>query len=256
MGRLEGKVAVVTGASSGIGAGIALALAAEGAKVALAARNVDNLNAVKTKIEGAGGTALAVSTDVVKREDCKALVKATEDTFGPVDIMVNCAGVMYFTLMKNLHEDEWEKTIDVNCKGVVNGCGAVIKSMTDRDTGHIVNISSDAGRDVWASLTVYSASKHFVWAISKGLRKELIGTGVRVTDIQPGDVKTNLIMNNTDKEAAEQMGVTIGAEVGTGAKRTQVLDPEDIASAVIYAVTAPPHVGVHEMMVEPKDQEG
>eukprot|EP00242_Pyramimonas_sp_CCMP2087_P008079 CAMPEP_0198201924 /NCGR_PEP_ID=MMETSP1445-20131203/4952_1 /TAXON_ID=36898 /ORGANISM="Pyramimonas sp., Strain CCMP2087" /LENGTH=261 /DNA_ID=CAMNT_0043872583 /DNA_START=165 /DNA_END=950 /DNA_ORIENTATION=+ len=253
--RLSGKVAVVTGASSGIGASIARALAAEGCAVALAARRVDKLAEVEAEINAAGnGKAISVATDVTKRADVRALVKAAEETLGPVDIMVNCAGVMYFTMMKNLHEDEWERTVDINCKGTLNGVAAALETMTPRNSGHIVNISSDAGRDVYSSLTVYCASKAFVVALSKGLRKELVGTNVRVTDIQPGDVKTDLIMTNTDKEAAEIAGVQIGEIVGKGSTRNQVLDPEDVAAAVIYAVTAPPHVGVHELMVEPKDQ--
>jgi len=254
MGRLDGKVAVITGASSGIGAGIARGLAAEGCAVAIAARRVEKLKEVESSITSNGGKALSVATDVTKRDDVRALVKAAEDTLGPVDIMVNCAGVMYFTLMKNLHEDEWERQVDINCKGVLNGVAAVLDGMVKRDAGHIINISSDAGRDVFPSLTVYSATKHFVWAVSKGLRKELVGTKVRVTDIQPGDVATDLVMENTDKEAADALGVAIGQKVGTGCSRSQVLDVEDIANAVIYAVTAPAHVGVHEIMVEPKDQ--
>eukprot|EP00959_Pyramimonas_sp_CCMP1952_P133783 2797663-Pyramimonas_sp.AAC.1 len=158
-------------------------------------------------------------------------------------------------MMKNLHEDEWERQVDINCKGVLNGVAAVLDGMVKRDAGHIINISSDAGRDVFPSLTVYSATKHFVWAISKGLRKELVGTKVRVratlppilrarvivphltafrsprhakiggtsvTDIQPGDVATDLVMENTDQEAADASGVAIGQKVGVNSSRSQV----------------------------------
>eukprot|EP00238_Polyblepharides_amylifera_P003638 CAMPEP_0196578884 /NCGR_PEP_ID=MMETSP1081-20130531/11609_1 /TAXON_ID=36882 /ORGANISM="Pyramimonas amylifera, Strain CCMP720" /LENGTH=257 /DNA_ID=CAMNT_0041898271 /DNA_START=86 /DNA_END=859 /DNA_ORIENTATION=- len=254
-GRLQGKIAVVTGASRGIGASIAKALALEGCAVALGARGQKELNAVKLEIETSGGKACAAVTDVRKAAELRALVACAESELGgPVDILVNVAGVMYFTLMKNLHEEEWEQTVDVNCKGVLNGVASVLPSMTARDSGHIINISSDAARDVFPALTVYSASKHFVWAVSKGLRKELVGTNIRVTDIQPGDVATDLVMRNSDQEAAEQAGVKIGEKVGAGSTRNQVLDPQDIADAVIYAVTAPAHVGVHELMVEPKDQ--
>ncbi|EOD09228.1 hypothetical protein EMIHUDRAFT_452872 [Emiliania huxleyi CCMP1516] len=219
---LQGKVAVVTGASSGIGQGIALALAAEGCAVALAARRVDITQATADEIAGRGGRAIAVATDVTVRADVKALAAAAEAQLGPVDILVNAAGVMYFTMLKNLHEDEWERTIDTNCKGVVNGVGAA-----------------------------------FVAIFSKGLRAECVGTGVawgQVTDVQPGDVGTNLIVANTDKEAAaaEKMGVSIGEKIA--GERNSVLDVADIASAVLYALTAPAHVGVHELLIEPRDQ--
>ncbi|CAN0393895.1 unnamed protein product [Laminaria digitata] len=164
------------------------------------------------------------------------------------------AGVMYFTSMKNLHEDEWERTVDVNCKGTMFGVGAVLGGMIERGSGHIVNISSDAGRRIFPSLAVYSASKFFVEAMSEGLRREIVGTGLKVTTIQPGDCATDLIMNNTDKEAAEEQGVSIGVKVGTGSTTNQVLQPADVAAAVLYAVTAPTHVAINEVLVEPRDQ--
>merc|ERR1719199_1247986 len=126
---------------------------------------------------------------------------------------------MYFTLMRNEHFEEWENMIETNCKGVVNCAGSVIKSMVRRGTGHILNISSDAARTVFPALAVYNASKAFVTTFSKGLRAECVGTGLRVTDIQPGDTATNLIMANSDKEAAEKMGVAIGKVVGDGADK-------------------------------------
>lgn len=168
--------------------------------------------------------------------------------------LVHMTGVMYFTNMKNLHEDEWERTVDVNCKGTMFGIGAVLGGMVERGSGHIVNISSDAGRRIFPSLAVYCASKYFVEAMSEGLRRELVGTGLRVTTIQPGDCATDLVMNNTDKEAAEEQGVTIGVKVGTGSTENQVLQPKDIAAAVLYAVSAPSHVAINEVLVEPRDQ--
>merc|ERR1712203_1106932 len=163
-------------------------------------------------------------------------------------------GVMYFTLMKNLHYDEWEQTIDINCKGTVNACGAVLPHMLAAKTGHIVNISSDAAKTLFPALTVYNAAKSFVSVFTKGLRAECVGTGLRVTDIQPGDTATNLIMTNSDREAADKVGVNIGQVIGTGAAREYYLDPEDVSAAVLYAVCSPPHVGVHEVLVEARDQ--
>lgn len=250
--RLKGRVAVVTGASSGIGQGIALGLAKEGCAVALGARRSEIIQGSVDNIVKEGGKAIAMSTDVTKRADVKALVAAAEQELGPVDILVNAAGVMYFTLMKNLHEDEWERTIDTNVKGVVNGVGAVFAGMLARKNGHIINISSDAAKQVFPALTVYNASKAFVSTFSKGLRAECCGTGVKVTDIQPGDVGTSLLVSNTDKEAAEKVGVIIGKQIE--GERNSVLDVSDIVDSVLYVLTAPAHVGIHELLIEPRDQ--
>src|SRR3712207_3020093 len=192
---LQGKVAVVTGASSGIGAAVARALAREGAHVALAARRESALLEVQVGLEGTGGAvrSIVAATDVADREQVKALVRRTEEELGPVEVLVNCAGVMYYTLMKNLCEDDWERTVDVNCKGAMNCIGAVLQGMLARGRGHIVTVSSDAGRKVFHGLSVYSGSKFFVEAMSQGLRLETAGTGVKVTTIQPGNVATDLL---------------------------------------------------------------
>jgi NADP-dependent 3-hydroxy acid dehydrogenase YdfG len=185
---------VVTGASSGIGAAVARALAHEGAQVALAARRRDALVDVQESVERQGsrvGT-LVVPTDVTDREQVKSLVARTEEELGPVDILINCAGVMFYGLMKNLHEDDWERTVDVVCKGMLNCVGAVLGGMLDRGRGHIVTISSDAGRKVFPGLAAYSGAKFFVEALSQGLRLETAGTGLKVTTIQPGIVATEL----------------------------------------------------------------
>jgi len=252
---MAGKVAMVTGASSGIGQGIARCLAAEGATVVLCARRKELLETLRDEIVGKGGKAIAKVCDVTKRESVHSVVEEAEKEAGsPIDILVNVAGVMYFTLMKNRKYDEFQQTIDVCVTGTTNCCAALFPAMVERKTGHIINISSDAARTVFPALTVYNAAKSYVNVLSKGLRAESVGTGVRVTDIQPGDVATNLIMQNTDKEAAEKVGVSIGQKIGTGSDRTAYLDVEDIANAVLYAVTAPAHVGVHEILIEPRDQ--
>ena len=163
---------MVTGASSGIGAAVARALAHEGAHVVLAARRRDMLAEVQAGLERQGGgvKTLVVPTDITDRRQVKSLVARTEEKLGPVDILVNCAGVMYYTLMSNLFEDDWERTVDVLCKGMLNCVGAVLAGMLERGRGHIVTISSDAGREVFPGLAVYSASKVFVEALSQGLR--------------------------------------------------------------------------------------
>lgn len=248
--KLASQVAVVTGATSGIGLACAKALAAEGATVVLVARSGDKLGAVTSTMSGAE----AIACDVTSREAVHAMMKEVERRYQKVDIVVNAAGVMYFTLMKNLHYDEWETTVMANCMGVVNVCGAALPLMLSARTGHIVNISSNAARQLFPALTVYNASKAFVNTFSRGLRAECVGTGLRVTDIQPGDTATNLVMQNSDKEAASKIGVTIGTVVGDGFDRAAILDPEDVASAVVWAVTAPRHAGVTEVVIEPRDQ--
>ncbi len=238
---------MVTGASSGIGAAVARALAHEGAHVALAARRHDTLAEVQAGLKHPGGEVrtLVVPTDVTDHRQVKALVARTEQELGPVDILVNCAGVMFYTLMRNIHEEDWERTVDVNCRGMLNCVGAVLTGMLDRGRGHIVTISSDAGRRVFPGLAVYSGSKFFVEAVSQGLRLETVGTGLKVTTIQPGNVSTNLPALTHDMEALEQYGQPSGA---------RILDPEDVAASVVHALGQPDHVAVNEIMVEPRDE--
>jgi thioester reductase-like protein len=269
-GKLLGKTAIVTGASSGIGLAIATALAKESCRVVLVSRSKTKLEDALEKLlistssagsDTAGMEHTFFPCDVSKRQNVEQMVKWVEDGCGTgrksaIDILINAAGVMYFTLMKNSHEEEWEQTVDINCKGVVNCCGSVIKRMLPSKSGHIVNISSDASRTVFPALAVYNASKAFVTTFSKGLRCELVGTGLRVTDIQPGDTRTNLIKNNTDQEAADKVGVKIKEVIGAGVEDgdPNFLDAADIADAVLYAVTAPKNVGLHEILIEPRDQ--
>ena len=235
---------MVTGASSGIGAATAKMLSGEGAKVALAARREDALVGAQAGLED-GSTSLVLPTDVTDRGQVKALVERAEAELGPVDALVNCAGVMYFTLMQNVRADEWDRTVEVNCKGALNCVGAVLPGMVERGRGHIVTVSSDAGRVVFPGLAVYSASKFFVEALSKGLRLETAGTGVKVTTVQPGNVATDLLALSGDEEALEQYGQPTGAKV---------LDPEDVAASIVYALSQPEHVAVNEVLVEPCDE--
>jgi NADP-dependent 3-hydroxy acid dehydrogenase YdfG len=241
---LRGQVVVVTGASRGIGAAAAKMLSGEGAKVALAARREDALVGAQAGLE-ARAESLVLPTDVTDREQVKALVERAEAELGPVDALVNCAGVMYFTLMQNVRADEWDRTVEVNCKGALNCIGAVLPGMVERGRGHIVTVSSDAGRVVFPGLAVYSASKFFVEALSKGLRLETTGTGVKVTTVQPGNVATDLLALSGDEEALEWYGQPTGAKV---------LDPEDVAASIVYALSQPDHVAVNEVLVEPRDE--
>ena len=244
-GPLSGKVAVVTGASSGIGAAVAAALAREGCHVALAARRVEALEAVKKRLVVREGKVITRRTDVTKREDVEALMKAADDELGPVDVLVSCAGVMYFTMMKNALVQQWEQTVDVNCKGLLNCLSSTVPGMLERGAGHIVAISSDAGRKVFPGLGVYSASKFFVEATLQSLRLETAGSGLRVMSVQPGNVATDLLGMSTDEEALKKFGEPSGAKV---------LDAEDIANAIVYALRQPGHVAVNEVLVEPRDE--
>ncbi|KAE8454582.1 hypothetical protein EG329_000205 [Mollisiaceae sp. DMI_Dod_QoI] len=244
-GALAGLVAVITGASSGIGAATAAALAKEGAHVVLAARRIEALTSIKEKLTTYGGKVIVQQTDVTKKEQVESLMRTTETTLGPVDILVSCAGVMYFTMMANVQTDEWERTVDVNCKGLLHCLSSTIPSMLSRGSGHIVAISSDAGRKVFPGLGVYSASKFFVEATLQALRVETAGTGLRVTSVQPGNVATGLLAMSTDAEAIKKYGEPSGAKV---------LDAEDVASSIVYALKQPQHVAVNEVLIEPRDE--
>jgi NADP-dependent 3-hydroxy acid dehydrogenase YdfG len=246
VGSLRNRVAVVTGASSGIGAAVARALNAGGAHVAIAARREEALLEIQAGLDsGDGRKCIVCPTDVTDREQVRSLVAHAEEELGVVEILVNCAGVMYYTLMKNVREKDWERTVEVNCQGALNCVGAVLSGMLEIGRGHIVTISSDAGRKVFPGLAVYSASKFFVEALSQGLRLETAGTGLKVTTIQPGNVATDLISMSEDEEALEEYG-----QPG----ESRVLDPEEVAASVVHALVQPEHVAVNEILIEPRDE--
>ncbi len=250
--KLRGKVAIVTGASSGIGEAAARALAAEGAHVVVAARRAERLAALVSDIEESGGTALAVPTDVTKRESVEALVRQTLDAFGRLDILVNNAGIMPLSLIRKLHVEEWDRMIDVNIKGVLYCIAACLPSMLDQGGGggggHIVNVSSVAGRRPFPGGTIYSATKFAVRAISQGIHLELSAKDrIRVVDIEPGVVATELTDHITDEEVATRFE-TIWAD------KTR-LQASDVAEAILFAVTQPDRVNVNEILVRPTDQE-
>lgn len=210
--------------------------------------------------------ALILECDVGSHESCKTAIDTAVSTFGKVDVLVNCAGCMYFTLMKSQKHEDWHSMINTNCTGVVNMCGLVIPHFLGdkQNEKHIINISSDAGRQVFPCLAVYNASKSFVQVFSKSLRCELVHSNIRVTDLQPGDVRTNLVMQNSDTEALEKVGVAGGELVGGASLdmsdgsaeggRGYVLDPEDVVDAGMFALLSKPHIGVHELVIEPRNQ--
>jgi len=244
---IRDKVVIVTGASSGIGEGAALELVRCGAKVAITARRRDRLEQLAQQLGDAGNddNVLAVPADVTKRAQVNAVVEATLDRFGRIDVLFNNAGVMPLSFMRKLHVEEWDEMIDVNLKGLLYFIAGVLPSMLDRDAGHIINVASTAGHRVFPAGAVYCATKFGVRAISEGLRAELHPhTKIRVSIISPGIVKTELADRITDEDVKNQP------------LRTQIrpLMPEDIARALVYTIEQPPHVDVNEILIRPTDQ--
>ncbi|KRG12564.1 SDR family oxidoreductase [Lederbergia galactosidilytica] len=230
--QLRGKTAIVTGASSGIGAAIAKELMKAGANVVLAARNEQKLAEITAEIEQKEKF-LCIKADMTKQQDVDALAERTKAKFGKVDILVNNAGMMGSSSVVNGAVADWEQMIDINIKGVLYGIHSVLPEMVERGNGHIVNIGSESGFEVEKRLTVYCATKFAVRALSTGLEKELAKTGVRVTNISPGMVETPLSSMSPFEEDRKKLKAT------------------DIAQAVIYAVTQPDYVNVNEITVRP-----
>lgn len=244
---IQGKVALITGASSGIGAATALKLAANGAKVGLAARRADRLAQLVSEIEKAGGQAIALEMDVVDNASVTAGVAKLVEAFGTVDILFNNAGLMPLSDIDMLKTDEWHRMVDVNIKGVLNTTAAVLPHMIGRKSGHVVNTSSIAGRKVFAGLSVYCATKHAITALSDGMRIELSKKhNIRVTCVQPGAVETELYDQISDPAARQQMD-----DLKT---QMEFLKAEDIAETVLFALQSPRHMDIAEVFVMPTQQ--
>jgi len=244
---IKGKVAVITGASSGIGYATALALSKAGAKIAAGARRMDRLESLQREIASTGGEILIYKMDVTKKAECDSFVEATVKKWGDVDVLVNNAGIMPLSFFKNLKVDEWDRMIDVNIKGVLYCTAAVITHMVNKKSGHIVNISSVAGRVVSPAGSVYCATKHAVAAISEGLRQEFsLRSNIRITCIEPGVVATELTNTITDK-ALDRFVESV--------KQMEALQSEDIANAILFAVESPAHMNVNEILIRPTTQE-
>ncbi|HDP6138530.1 TPA: SDR family oxidoreductase [Staphylococcus aureus] len=227
---LTDKIAVVTGAGSGIGEAIATLLHEEGSKVVLAGRNKDKLQNVANQL--AQDSVKVVPTDVTKKEEVDELIKMAQQTFGGLDIVINSAGQMLSSKITDYQVDEWDSMIDVNIKGTLYTAKAALPTMLEQSSGHLINIASISGFEVTKSSTIYSATKAAVHTITQGLEKELAKTGVKVTSISPGMVDTAITAtyNPTDRKK---------------------LEPQDIAEAVLYALTQPKHVNVNEITVRP-----
>lgn len=246
--ELDGQTAVVTGASSGIGEATAEALASRGASVVLAARRADRLETLADQIESAGGDALPVPTDVTDGDDIDALVEATLDAFGSLDVLVNNAGVMLLEPVERADRENFRQMVEVNLLGLMNLTHAALPVMREQGSGHVVNVSSTAGRDANANSSVYSATKFGVNAFTEGLRQEVTTDGVRTTIVEPGAVETELQEHIPDEE--------IKAQIEDGLLESMTpLQSEDIARAIAYAVTQPEHVSVNELLIRPTEQQ-
>ena len=243
---LEGRVALVTGASSGIGEATAVALARQGAAVAVGARRADRLGDLVGRIEADGGRAVALDLDVTDEAQCRAAVQGTVDALGGLDVLVNNAGVMLLGPIEDADTEDWRRMITTNVLGLMYMTHAALPHLLQRK-GDVVNVSSVAGRTARSGAGVYNASKWGVGAFSESLRQEVTGRGVRVVLVEPGAVATELTDHITHPGAKEQIQGFI--------EQMRPLRPEDIANAVVYAVSQPPYVSVNEVLIRPTDQE-
>jgi len=244
--NIAGKTIVITGASSGMGAAAARHLAEKGAAVVLGARRVDRIEALVAEIRQAGGKAIAVATDVTKRDDLERLIDAAIKTYGGVDVLINNAGVMPLSPVERVKVDEWDQMIDVNLKGVLYGVAAALPHMIARRSGHIINVASVAGHKLFGGSAVYSATKFAVRAFSEGLRQEMAPHNIRTTIISPGAVKTELLDHISEKDVQQANQDYVG-EVGVPA--------ETLARMVAFAINEPEDVGINEILFRPTAQE-
>ena len=243
--NIEGKVVVITGASSGLGEATARFLSAQGASVVLGARRVDRLQSLANELNGSGAKALAIPTDVTDYDQVRKLVDAAVQTYGRVDVMINNAGLMPSSPLERLKIDDWNRMIDVNIKGVLYGIAAALPYMKEQKAGHIINVSSVAGHKVRAGAAVYAATKHAVRALSEGLRQEVKPYNIRTTVISPGLVASELPNTATEPDIAENMR-----------KAYEIAIPADsFARAVAYAMSQPADVDINEILFRPTLQE-
>jgi NADP-dependent 3-hydroxy acid dehydrogenase YdfG len=244
--NIEGKVVVITGASSGLGEAAARHLSALGASLVLGARRFDRLRSLADELTTRDGKALAVETDVTRADQVKALVDAAVRTYGRIDVMINNAGLMPQSLLERLKIDEWDRMIDVNIKGVLYGIAAALPPMKTQKSGHFINVSSVAGHKVRPGGTVYSATKQAVRVISEGLRQEVKPYNIRTTVISPGAVDTELPDTITDPDVAVAMRKFYDE---------MAIPADSFARAVVFAMSQPEDVDVNEILFRPTRQE-
>ena len=246
-GSLEGRRAAITGASSGIGEATALALAAEGAAVALGARRKNRLDELAGRISADGGKAVALEADITSEEQARGFVEGAAEALGGLDILVNNAGVMLLGPIEGTDTEEWRTMIGVNLLGLLYCTQAAVPLLREGGNGHIVNLSSVAGRIASLGSGVYNMTKWGVTGFSESLRQEAAHSGIRVTCVEPGFVDTELQGHNANPmvvEAIEKMREQTG----------DVLRAEDIAAAIVHALAAPQRVNVNEILIRPTGQ--
>lgn len=243
--NIEGKVVVITGASSGLGEATARHLSSKGATVVLGARRIDRIQALQSELEKTGMRALSISTDVTQRAQVQHLVDVAVKEFGRIDVMLNNAGLMPSSMLERLKVEDWDRMIDVNIKGVLYGIAAALPHMQRQRAGHIINVSSVAGLKVRAGASVYAATKHAVRALSEGLRQEVKPFNIRTTIISPGAVDTELPASVTEPDMAAVV------------KRVyeSAIPATSFARAVAYAMEQPPDVDINEIVFRPTAQE-
>ena len=244
--NIEGKVVIITGASSGLGESAARHLSSLGATVVLGARRVDRIQALAKELTYQGGRALAVATDVTRYPEVQRLADTAVQNYGRIDVLINNAGLMPQSPLERRKIEDWNRTIDVNIKGVLYGIAAVLLTMQKQKSGHIINVSSVAGHKVRAGGAVYSATKHAVRVISEGLRIEVKPYDIRTTVISPGAVDTELTDSITEPDVAQNIK-TFYAQVAIPA--------DSFARVVAFAITQPPEVDINEILYRPTRQE-
>lgn len=244
--NIQGKVVVITGASSGLGEATARLLSAEGALVVLGARREERLKALADELTKGGGKVLAIATDVTKRDQVKHLVDEAVKKFGRIDVIINNAGLMPQSLLERLLVDEWDRMIDVNIKGVLYGIAAALPYMKQQKSGHIINVSSVAGHKIRPGATVYAATKHAVRALSEGLRMEVKPYNIRTTIISPGAIDTELPNTITDPETAQRINQFY---------KDNAIPADSFARTVLFAMSQPENVDINEILFRPITQE-
>jgi len=250
--QLKDTVALVTGASSGIGEATAALLAAHGASVSIVARRRDRLEALASRIRSAGGTALVLEADIAREDQARDAVERTVSEFGRLDTLINNAGVMLLGPIVGAPIEEWRRMMEINVMGLMYCSHAALPHLLKaaasgpRRVADLVNISSVAGRTVRRGAGVYNATKHAVGAFSEALRQEVTREHVRVSLVEPGAVETELASHNRP-EVLEQLRSRIG--------EIERMQSEDMARAIVYLVSQPRHVAINEILVRPTEQE-
>jgi NADP-dependent 3-hydroxy acid dehydrogenase YdfG len=240
---IDGKVVVITGASSGLGEAAARHLAKGGAKLVLGARRIDRLNALAKEISLPAGA--VVQTDVSKNDQVKRLVETAVTAHGRVDVIINNAGIMPLSPLERLKVEDWDRMIDVNIKGVLYGIAAALPHMQAQKSGHFINVSSVAGHKVRPGGVVYSATKHAVRIISEGLRQEVKPYNIRTTIISPGAVQSELPESVTEPDIAERVRKAY----------ERAIPADSFARCVVFAISQPDDVDINEILFRPTSQE-